>query len=67
MTYVNKLNSWKTPSDIAKSIGVPTYAPNNPYNFFIFTFWRVSGATDAVKFWVDPMTYLGNNDFGKTT
>jgi hypothetical protein len=66
MTYVNKLN-WGSATEIAKSIGVPTFAKDTAYSFFIFTFWRVNGVFDSALLWDDPLKYMGSdNSFGKT-
>jgi|NOAtaT_5_FD_contig_31_467039_length_1008_multi_3_in_0_out_0_1 hypothetical protein len=67
VTYVDSLTQWWPPEAIAKGLGVPGYAAENPYNTFILAFWLSSGAADAAKVFSDASVYFGTDSpFGKT-
>jgi hypothetical protein len=49
--YVNKIVDW-SPQGIARSIGLPGYAPPHLYNYVCFTFWTYqSGPLDVALAW----------------
>ena len=65
--YINQIKDWSSAFGIARSIGLPGYAPSHKYNFVCFTFWTCSGGPlDAALFWNNPKTYMGNSLFGST-
>lgn len=38
-TNLDSINFWWPPEKTVSDIGVPSFAPNNPYNLFIFGSW----------------------------
>ena len=66
--YVNRINQWWPPENIAGGIGVPGYADQTIYNFIALTFWTYSnGPSDTSLIWADPIKYLGDSSvFGST-
>jgi hypothetical protein len=67
-TYIDKILDWSSPQGIAKSIGVPGYAPPHKYNYVCFAFWTYSyGPLDVAKVWNNPIAYFGASSiFGST-
>ena len=63
--YINRLD-WSSSKAMAKSLGVPGYAPPHLYNYICLTFWTYQqGPLDAALAWNQSSTYLssfGNND-----
>ena len=37
--YINRILDWSSPKGIARSLGVPGYAPPHLYNYICLTFW----------------------------
>ena len=51
-TNLDSVNFWWPPEKTAADIGVPSFAPNNMYNHFIFGTWTCqNGAFDIAKLW----------------
>jgi hypothetical protein len=51
-TNLDSVNFWWPPEKTASDLGVPTYAPNTLYNYFILGTWTCSkGAFDIAKLW----------------
>ena len=65
LTYINSINSWREPSNVAEGMGIPGYAPDHNYNYIALAFWSKGNPLDMVKVWNDPKTYLGTL-FGNT-
>jgi chitinase len=53
---------------IAKSMGVPGYAPPHVYNYVAITFWTYNaGPQDVAIVWANPSNYFGTSSaFGST-
>ena len=64
--YVNRINEWSSGAGIARSIGVPGYAPDTLYNYICLTFWLSAGPADAALVWQNPVAYIGASEFGST-
>ncbi len=65
--YINTLRDWSSPQGIARSMGVPGYAPAHKYNYICLTFWTYGGGPlDIAKMWNNPTTYIGKSTFGAT-
>lgn len=58
--YVNTLD-WSSSKGMAKSMGVPGYAPPHLYNYICLTFWTFGqGPLDAALAWNQSSTYLSS-------
>lgn len=65
--YINRIADWSSARGIARSIGLPGYAPSHRYNFVCFTFWTCAdGPLDAALLWNKSTTYFGTSVFGST-
>lgn len=59
--YIDKILDWGSPQGIAKSIGLPGYAPAHKYNYVCFSFWTYSyGPLDVALVWNQSSTYFGS-------
>lgn len=66
--YVNSIKDWSTPQGLAKSIGLPGYAPAHSYNYICLTFWTAQfGPLDAALLWNNSLNYFGSSTFGSTS
>lgn len=66
LTYVNRILDWSSGPGVAKSMGVPGYAPPHKYNYICFAFWTYfNGPLDVALVWNNSLTYFGNT-FGST-
>ena len=66
--YVNSIKDWSSAKGIAKSIGLPGYAPTHKYNYVCLTFWTAQlGPLDAALLWNNSLTYFGSGTFGSTS
>ena len=63
--YINKLNSWASPSVIAKGMAIPGYSTHNNYNYICYTYYLCSGPLDIALVWNNPIAHLGTL-FGST-
>lgn len=67
LTYINKIQDWSSPQGMAKSMGVPGYAPPHKFNYICLAFWTCSyGPLDAALVWNNSNTYFGSTLFGAT-
>jgi hypothetical protein len=68
VTYVDSLSVWWPAEGIAKAMGVPGYAEENPYNVFILAFWMTNTVADTASVYNSITTFFGteNSKFGKT-
>lgn len=68
MTYINDLANQVGASNLAKSLGVPTYDNSSIYNIICLGFWTVkSGPMNAAKIWANPVASFGTTSvFGAT-
>lgn len=68
MTYVDQLTEWWPPTEIAKSMGVPTFATPTFYNTFSLPYWKSNGVSGMVQVWNNAVTNFGPDSvFGATT
>lgn len=66
-TNLDSVTFWWPPEKTVGDLGVPTYSPDNLYNYLIFGTWTcTSGAFDIAKLWADASFYLSNK-FGEST
>lgn len=66
--YVNIIKDWSSAQGIAKSIGLPGYAPSHNYNYICLTFWTAQfGPLDAALLWNNSLSYFGSATFGTTS
>ena len=67
MAYIDSIQQWWPPEQIAAGIGVPDFAQKTIYNYLALAFWMSSGAADCVLIWSDPLKYFGpDSQFGKS-
>jgi chitinase/chitodextrinase len=60
LTYVDRIASWTSGNNVAAGMGVPGYAPTNPYNIFALSAWlSSSGPANMAIVWDDPIHYIG--------
>ena len=65
-TNLDQVNFWWPPEKTVADLGVPTFAPNNRYNYFIFGTWTCqNGAFDIARLWSNPKLYFSTN-FGSS-
>jgi hypothetical protein len=65
--YIDKILDWSSAQGIAKSIGVPGYAPAHKYNYICFAFWTYSyGPLDVALAWNKSLSNFGAGVFGST-
>ena len=62
--YANGVSAWYGDALVA-GLGVPGYAVENPYNYFVLSFWLTSGPADLALIWSEASTYLSH--LGGTT
>lgn len=64
--YINKISDWSTANGLARSLGVPGYAPAHIYNYICLSYWTNSyGPVDASLLWDNPTSYFGTrSQFG---
>lgn len=64
--YINKISDWSTANGLARSLGVPGYAPSHIYNYICLSYWTNSyGPVDASLLWDNPSSYFGTrSQFG---
>lgn len=64
--YINKINDWSTANGLARSLGIPGYAPAHIYNYICLSYWTNSyGPVDAALLWDNPTSYFGTrSQFG---
>ena len=48
--YADGVSTWWG-DDFIAGLGVPGYAPTNPYNYFALSFWLSSGPVDLALVW----------------
>lgn len=63
VAYVDGVTSWWG-NDFLAGFGVPGYAPSNPYNYFLLSFWLSSGPVDMALVWSKASYYfswMGDN------
>lgn len=71
--YVDKINNWWPPQQIAADIGVPEYVKeyykvDQVYTTLNLSFWTTnSGPVDIALLWYDALKYFGPDTFGSTT
>jgi hypothetical protein len=65
-SYINRIIDWSTITGLAKSLGVPGYAPANIYNYVCISYWTYSyGPVDSALLWHNPTGYFGTgSQFG---
>lgn len=66
--YIDKIADWSSPTAIAKSMGIPGYAPDHIYNYLCLSIWTYSyGPFSAAMIWDNPIGYFGTaSAFGST-
>lgn len=68
LAYINSIRDWSSAQGIAKSIGLPGYAPAHNYNYVCLTFWTAQlGPLDAALLWNNSLAYFGAGTFGSTS
>lgn len=67
-TYISKITEWSTIKGLAKSLGIPGYAPTHIYNYVCLGFWTYSyGPVESAYLWHNPIGYFGTGSpFGST-
>jgi len=61
MTIIDNINNWSSPSGIAASLGIPTYAPAHNYNYICLSLWtNFAGPVNAGMLWSNPVNYFGS-------
>jgi hypothetical protein len=67
-TYIDKIIDWSSIKGLAKSLGIPGYAPNHIYNYICLSVWTSSyGPVSTALLWHNPIGYFGTaSQFGST-
>lgn len=55
--YANGVKTWWG-DDFIAGLGVPGYAPTNPYNYYALSFWLSTGPVDLALVWAEAGKYF---------